>query len=191
MFEAAAQADLTRELDETCVSAAIESSRQLPEGAQLFLNISPISLVDPLFSPRHLAEQAANAGLEPSRIVIETTADGRIEFAALSQRLTELSAHGFGLALDDVGAGTIGVQILQQFSVDFLKVDRSVVAAALTSASARAVLSAFLAYAAQTGSYVVAEGIETDEMLSFVQGLHLHAVDSHVEGAQGFSVHGR
>lgn len=69
-----------------------------------------------------------------------------------------------------------------------MKVDRSIIASATTEVSAQAVLVAIVVYARRTGAFVIAEGIESDEILSYVR--HAHGLDAmrdlSIEGGQGY-----
>lgn len=91
--------------------------------------------------------------------------------------------RAFRLALDDTGAGNAGLELLSQVPVDFIEIDRAVVAQA-HSGTARAVLAGILAIAHETGSYVFAEGIETAELLAFVRQVGPRA------SAPGPGIHG-
>jgi EAL domain-containing protein (putative c-di-GMP-specific phosphodiesterase class I) len=66
--------------------------------------------------------------------------------------------------------------------VDFVKIDRSVIAEALTDESAAAVLSGILAFARRARTFVIAEGIETQAMLDGI----LQASKGEVQAVQGF-----
>lgn len=57
-----------------------------------------------------------------------------------------LQEAGFRIALYDVGAGNSGLDMLRQIRVDFVKIDRSIVSAALTDVTAHAVLAAVMAF---------------------------------------------
>ena len=101
---------------------------------------------------------------------------------------TRLRSLGFRLALDDVGAGNAGLEMLRELPVDFVKIDQSVIAAALEDAHAQAVLLAIIAYAGRAGAYVIAEGIESEQILSFVHNaddLHM-ANGAAIKGGQGY-----
>ena len=78
--------------------------------------------------------------------------------ARVARKLREL---GFLLALDDVGEGNSGLELLAALPVDFIKISRDMVSTAIERKEARAVLNAVLAFAQQTDAYVIAEGIET------------------------------
>ena len=73
---------------------------------------------------------------------------------------------GFKLALDDVGTGNSGLEMLRNVQADYVKIDGGIVTAAPTDHNARAVLMAMATYARQTGAYVIAEGIEDHETLT-------------------------
>ncbi len=186
MFEAADRAGLVRELDELCLRVAFRTAVGLPPDARLFVNLHPSTMADPAFDPVALAAEATAAGLGPDRVTIELTESGVVPWRELQPRLALVRSLGFGLALDDVGAGDTGLQVLRYVDVDYVKVDRSIVTDAVSDRQARAVLSAVLSYAAETDCYVIAEGIETGEILDFVRSLRLRLHHAHVHGAQGY-----
>ena len=59
--------------------------------------------------------------------------------------------------------------MLSALPVDFIKIDRAVVANAVEDRSARAVMLAIMAFARESGAFVIAEGIETEEMLELAR----------------------
>ena len=95
---------------------------------------------------------------------------------------------GFQIALDDVGAGNAGLEMLRRVPVDYVKLDRSVVTQALVDETAYGVLSGIIAFARRTRTFVIAEGIETQEMLdvTFRAGLPDPESEGGVQGAQGY-----
>ena len=96
---------------------------------------------------------------------------------------TRLRRLGFQLALDDVGAGNAGLEMLRELPVDFVKIDRSVIVAAVDDTHAQAVLVAILAYARRADAFVIAEGIESMDILEFVRS----AADLQVVGESPIS----
>jgi EAL domain-containing protein (putative c-di-GMP-specific phosphodiesterase class I) len=72
--------------------------------------------------------------------------------------------------------------MLRQLPVDFVKIDRSVVVAALVDESAAAVLSGIVAFARRAQKFVIAEGIETQSMLDTI----LQTSEGGVQAVQGF-----
>ncbi len=85
--------------------------------------------------------------------------------------------------------GNAGLEMLREFPVDFVKIDKAIIAAAPSDTNAQAVLFAIIAYARGAGAYVIAEGIETEEMLSFVREPERfldNVDDSSIKGGQGY-----
>ena len=75
--------------------------------------------------------------------------------------------------------------MLSQLAVEFVKIDRAIIASALFDKSARAVMAGIVAIAKETGAYVIAEGIEDVEMLDLVCGHGQLLPQSCVRGVQG------
>jgi EAL domain-containing protein (putative c-di-GMP-specific phosphodiesterase class I) len=120
--------------------------------------------------------------------VLEITERSDARLSQVVADATRLRSLGFRLALDDVGAGNAGLEMLRELPVDFVKIDRNVIAAALEDPHAQAVLLAIIAYAGRAGAYVIAEGIESEQILSFVHNadeLHM-ANGAAIKGGQGY-----
>ena len=91
--------------------------------------------------------------------------------AAVVKCMSRLREQGFKTALDNVGTGNSGLEMLRRLDADFVKLDPSIVIAAPTDPSARAVLLAMATFARQTGSFVIAEGVEDEETLRFLRSI--------------------
>jgi EAL domain-containing protein (putative c-di-GMP-specific phosphodiesterase class I) len=102
-----------------------------------------------------------------------------------------LRAQGFQLALDDVGTGNSGLEMLREVGAEFVKLDRSVVAGAPVETNARAVLMAMAMFARQTGAYVIAEGIEDETVLDYVRTIDdwiPRDIATMIQGGQGYGL---
>jgi EAL domain-containing protein (putative c-di-GMP-specific phosphodiesterase class I) len=102
--------------------------------------------------------------------------------------LRRLREQGFKIAVDDVGTGNSGLEMLRQLNAEFVKIDRSIVAAAATEPGARAVLMAIATFARQTGAFVIAEGIEDEDTLQFLRSIDERELSAEmiIQGGQGF-----
>jgi EAL domain-containing protein (putative c-di-GMP-specific phosphodiesterase class I) len=121
-------------------------------------------------------------------VVLELTERSRARLPAVLAEASRLRGLGFGLALDDVGAGNAGLEVLRELAFDYVKIDRGVVQAAPTDRGARAVLLAVVTFAREVGAYVIAEGIESRELLAFVAEADSSGDEAAagVRGAQGY-----
>jgi EAL domain-containing protein (putative c-di-GMP-specific phosphodiesterase class I) len=102
-----------------------------------------------------------------------------------------LRGQGFKLALDDVGTGNAGLEMLREVGAEFVKLDRSIVAAAPNESNARAVLLAMATFARETGAYVIAEGIEDDALLHWVRTIDdaiPRDAATMIQGGQGYGL---
>ena len=137
-----------------------------------------------------LLEAAERAGIAPHRVVLEVTERFGARTDSVVACLRRLRDEGFRIALDDVGTGNSGLEMLQKVNADFVKIDRSIVLAAPTDRNARAVLMAMATYARQTGSYVIAEGIEDQDTLDFLGSIGERdlQVEQIIQGGQGFGL---
>jgi diguanylate cyclase (GGDEF)-like protein len=188
-FDVAEQIGRVRDLDALCAASALRSAADLPDGALLFLNIAPQTL-DLGADDDWLLDAVDAAGLEPGRVVVEITERFGGRTTSVLKGLRRLRAQGFKLALDDVGTGNAGLEMLREVGAEFVKLDRSIVAAAPEESNARAVLLAMATFARQTGAYVIAEGIEDEGLLDWVRTIDdaIARETSTVQGGQGYGL---
>lgn len=189
-FDVAEQIGCVHELDVLCATRALTAASDLPDGALLFVNLAPKTLELDSNGDDWLLAGVEQAGLSPDRVVLEVTERIGARTVPVVKSLDRLREQGFKLALDDVGTGNAGLEMLRKFGAEYVKLDQSIVAAAATEPNARAVLMAMATFARQTGAFVIAEGIEDEETLEFLRGVE--ALDARpgtiIQGGQGFKL---
>lgn len=172
------EAEATRSLlalEEACWSSALESamrqSARRAHGSRLFLNALPSTLLT------HEFERVARAALErlhidPSQIVIEISEDVRIDdYASFRAAISSYRMAGFGIAIDDAGAGHSGLQLMAEIVPDLIKVDANLVRGVDNHKGRRATVEAILLLARTLAIDVLAEGIERPEELHTLRQL--------------------
>jgi len=114
------------------------------------------------------------------RIVLEITEHSPVsDYDVLRRALEPLRELGVRVAIDDVGAGFASMRHVLRLDPDLLKLDMTLTRAIDADTSRHALVVALVAFAAQVGAGVVAEGVETQEELSALE-------DAGVQFAQGF-----
>lgn len=183
-FDVADKLRRTPELDALCRKAALTGASALPPQSLVFINVAPQALGHATLAGNSLIRSIEEAGLKPQQVVLEITERSTERPALLIREVKRLRSLGIQVALDDVGTGNAGLELLRHLPLNYVKIAREVVQEALADKSARAVFVAIIAFASQTGTFVIAEGIENEQMLAFVRHPNLHGLD-HQMGAQG------
>ena len=123
------------------------------------------------------------SGLEPRWLGLELTesmlVDRRYEGVAALQALR---AMGLRLSIDDFGTGYSSLSYLKHFPVDTLKIDRCFVRDLTTVPDDAAITSAIIAMAHALDLRVVAEGVESEEHLTFLRSHGCDEVQGHLLG---------
>ena len=130
-------------------------------------------------SARQLAHQTfvgevrqalAESGIPPHCLELELTESALIaDIERTAQMLRELHELGVKLAVDDFGTGYSGLAYLRKFPIDVLKLDRSFVLQEDERISAFDFVKAFVDMAHALKLAVVAEGVETAEVVEFLR----------------------
>ena len=109
--------------------------------------------------------------MDPARLQLEVTESLAAQDESVRERLQELKALGLTLALDDFGTGYSSLSSLHELPVDTIKIDRSFVSEAVTSAHHRVLIEATVRVASSLKMNTVAEGIETPEQAAVIRRL--------------------
>jgi EAL domain-containing protein (putative c-di-GMP-specific phosphodiesterase class I) len=111
--------------------------------------------------------------VRPQDLCLELTESVFMEDVEYFERtLASLKRLGVRLAIDDFGTGYSSLSYLKRFPVDAVKVDRSFIDGLGTEPNDSALVAAIIAIAAALGLEVTAEGVETQQQLAILEGLH-------------------
>ena len=119
---------------------------------------------------KSVASALDKSGLEPKYLELEVT-----ETVLMRNKengtatLVELQDMGVGLSLDDFGTGYSSLSYLRRFPIDTLKIDHSFISSIGTNKESEAIVTAIISLAHNLGLKVVAEGVETQSQLEFLQ----------------------
>jgi len=149
-------------LQSACKTFAAMDLPARPDGAPVTLavNLSRAQLRQPGLVADVQDALRAN-DLSPQQLILEVTESLAAQDEVVLATLHAIRALGVALSLDDFGTGYSSLSCLHELPVNFVKVDRSFVGQAQSSAYHRVLIEATIRMAQTLGLGTVAEGIET------------------------------
>ncbi|MCK7612806.1 putative bifunctional diguanylate cyclase/phosphodiesterase [Roseibium sediminicola] len=151
-------------LEAACVEAATWA-----EPLTLAVNASPLQFSRSDFAGL-VSTVLIKTGLPADRLEIELTESTPIEdHERVHETIQSLHKMGVRVAMDDFGKGYSSLNTLQAFPFDKIKVDRAFTQSLETNPHARAILRSAILLGHSFGIPVIAEGVETDRQLQFLQ----------------------
>ena len=164
LFSFAEKTDQIVDLERLCRTESVRGSVRLPRGHKLFLNCSAHGIGDVEGLSTQLVAHAQAVGLAPSDVVLEITE--RVAVTAWNdfrKRIDDLREMGFGVAIDDMGAGYSSLHSVAEVQPDFLKFDIALVRDIHLSPIKRGLLESLVLLAERIEAQVIAEGVEKEE----------------------------
>ncbi|MBV9838485.1 MAG: EAL domain-containing protein [Solirubrobacterales bacterium] len=145
--------------------------RELGWEVGISVNVSPTHLSGPSLE-RTVRSVLIESGLPASALTLEITESGLIkDIHGMVDALDSLARVGVKLALDDFGVGGSSFSYIQLLPVSAIKLDRSFVRDLVATSRTSSVVEAIVAFAHTLGLAVVAEGVESEEVLDEVRRL--------------------
>lgn len=184
-FAEAALVGLGADLELLAVRTAAAQVTSLPSDMYMSVNASPTTALDP-----RLVEILTTRA---ERFVLELTEHASVaDYDHLVERLAPLRGLGMRLAVDDAGSGFASLRHILRLHPDVIKLDIELTRGVDLDPARRALASALVAFGAEIGATIVAEGIETAAELETLsrlgvrhgQGFHL-ARPGPIPGAAG------
>ena len=110
--------------------------------------------------------------MDAKYLEVELTESTLMENKDIAKSILErLKEMGLTIAIDDFGTGYSSLAYLKSFPIDILKIDRSFINDIITDPNDAAITRAIVAMAHGLELKVVAEGVETEEQLKFLQAI--------------------
>ena len=133
------------------------------------VNLSAVQLYNADFV-KELHQILLETGLPPRRLEIEITETALVrDFNRALATLRLVKALGVRIAMDDFGTGYSSLSNLRAFPFDKIKIDGSFIKSVNSNEQAATIVRAVLGLGRGLGLPVLAEGVETDAELRFLQ----------------------
>ena len=153
-------------VEEVCREFKVREEEGLPL-LPVSVNISAQDF-DHVNVPLKLKEITEKYGLEPKNIIVEITeqdiAKGTDRF---NEDLKKIREYGFRLWIDDFGSGYSSLNVLSQYDADCIKFDMELLRS--LDGTNKKILDAMVKICREIGVQTLAEGVETEEQLSFLK----------------------
>ena len=172
----AEESNLIIELGEWVLNRVCEDFRNWQQSIsptnRISVNLSLKQLKQPNFISR-INSILRHYQVSPTSLELEITETTLMDNPERTIKLlNELYSLGLYLAIDDFGTGYSSLSALQQFPISTLKIDKSFVRDVATNADDATIVGTIIHMGRSLKMDVVAEGVETEEQLTFLQQMN-------------------
>lgn len=166
-----------------------EACQQLWQWHQTLTEIPPLSISVNLsrkqFSQASLGHQIqsilSETGVSARHLKLEITETMIMENEVMvSELISQLRALGLQLQIDDFGTGYSSLSFLHNFPLDTLKIDRSFIEGLVTDTEKSEIVRTMITLAHNLGMTAIAEGVETQAQLQWLQQHHCDCVQGYL-----------
>jgi diguanylate cyclase (GGDEF)-like protein len=133
------------------------------------VNLSAVQFHNPEM-PAVFKRIIETSGIDPQLLTLEVTESMLLEdIESRIESMNRLKDMGLKLAIDDFGTGFSSLSYLKRLPLDELKIDRSFFVNLFEDAKSRSLISSLIFLARNLNLRTVAEGVETQQQLLFLQ----------------------
>jgi EAL domain-containing protein (putative c-di-GMP-specific phosphodiesterase class I)/GGDEF domain-containing protein len=162
LFAAATREGVSVELNLLCIREILRAFVARKLAGSVFLNVSPQMILQRGFDRARAERFLGELGLAPERVVIELTEEyPTFDFRLVHESLMLYRSMGFRVAIDDLGEGFASLRLWSELKPEFVKADKHFVTGLARDPVKVQFLRAIQHIAENSGSLVIAEGIES------------------------------
>lgn len=163
-------------------TACLQGKRWRDDGfapIQIAVNISARQFHDQDLS-QTVIKILEETGLSPKNLELEVTESSIMQSAEFAAgMLSRLKGMGINISIDDFGTGFSSLASLKRLPIDALKIDQSFVRDATSDPDDAALVMAIITLAHNLRLKVIAEGVETEDQLRFLQLLRCDEIQGY------------
>jgi len=182
---AAEQNDRIGKLTAFMLDEAIGAAASLNRAGRRFgmsVNLSGRLLGDKALIGR-IAILLERHGLDPGHLTLELTETAAIAGSGEAlDMLTQLRELGLNISIDDYGTGLSTLDYLKRIPATEIKIDQTFVRAMAENRSERLMVSSTIGLAHSLGRTIVAEGVETREVLELLAEMECDVAQGYITG---------
>lgn len=167
-------------LQTACAQLKIWQRDELTRDLVLAVNVSASQFLQRDFVAQ-VQRVLVESGAAPSRLKLELTESIVLKNVEDTiQRMYELKMLGVSFSMDDFGTGYSSLQYLKRLPLDEIKIDQSFVRDITTDPNDAAIVQTVIAMTEAMGLNVLAEGVETEAQLEFLDLRGCHAFQGYL-----------
>lgn len=179
LFTTAEQFNLSTRLEFLCREMTIQRYADLGIKEKLFINASPLVLLQPEFKKGETLRLLDQYGVNPRSVVIELTEHKPTDnYEIMRASAKHYRSMGFEIALDDLGAGYSGLRLWAELLPEFVKIDKHFIHGLHDDPVKLNFVRSIQSMAASLNCSVIAEGIETEDEFKAIEKLGI----THAQG---------
>lgn len=128
------------------------------------VNLSPLQLLQTQFAER-VREIMEEYGVSPGQINFEITETATINsMPIIMNNINSLMNYGISFSLDDYGSGYANINYINRMAFNIIKIDKEILWESFKNEKARITLEYTVSMLNALQLFIVAEGVETEEM---------------------------
>lgn len=185
MFQTAERTGRIWQLEQVCRKVVLqgiyEQQKEFDTGNRhLFLNVNPKVLHDAKFRVGFTREYLRRFHIDTEKIIFEITERESVENRSdFENAINHYKAQGYRIAIDDVGSGYAGLNLICSLSPHYIKLDIRLIHNIFQNPTQYAMVKGLVEFSANSGILLIAEGIETKREMDML-------IDLGVQYGQGY-----
>jgi EAL domain-containing protein (putative c-di-GMP-specific phosphodiesterase class I) len=169
LFTLAEKQNCLWRLDYLCRTQALLQAKNTLGDRKLFVNVDARVLYDKKFHQGSTAKLLKQCNLHSGSIVFEISEKSAItDYDSFRSVLENYQCQDYKIAIDDVGSGYSGLNLLAQVSPEFIKIDIGLIKNIDTDPIKKAIVKALADFSHTANIKTIAEGIERSEELKLL-----------------------
>jgi len=179
LFTTAEQFNLSTRLEFLCREITIQRYADLDIKEKLFINASPLVLLQPEFKKGETLRLLDQYKVNPRSVIIELTEHKPADnYEIMRASARHYRSMGFEIALDDLGAGYSGLRLWAELLPEYVKIDKHFIHALHDDPVKLNFVRSIQSMAISLNCSVIAEGIESEEEFKAIEKLGI----THAQG---------
>ncbi|TAN44776.1 MAG: bifunctional diguanylate cyclase/phosphodiesterase [Nitrospirae bacterium] len=181
-IDVAEKIGIVSKMDLMLMEKAFEKIRECDYYGNLFINLSPKSLMLKDFIPSIL-KLTRTYGIKTENIIFEITERETVKNLTLLEEFVDnLKVEGFKFAIDDFGSGFSSFNYIKRFPIDYLKIEGEFVRNMLRDEKDMAFIRTMAVLAKDMHIKCIAEFVEDEKILEALRGISVDFVQGYYVG---------